>query len=66
MMIKQQSDIWKWWGKLKAWCCSTVELAKKLSPNIVLMDISMPDLNGIDATHQITTPARRRLPAWLR
>jgi DNA-binding NarL/FixJ family response regulator len=32
----------------------TVELAKKLSPNIVLMDISMPDLNGIDATLQIT------------
>jgi DNA-binding NarL/FixJ family response regulator len=30
-----------------------VELAKKLSPNIVLMDISMPDLNGIDATLQI-------------
>ncbi len=30
-----------------------VELAKKLSPNIVLMDISMPDLNGIDATVQI-------------
>jgi DNA-binding NarL/FixJ family response regulator len=32
---------------------STVELARKLSPNIVLMDISMPDLNGIDATKQI-------------
>jgi two-component system response regulator NreC len=30
-----------------------VELARKLSPNIVLMDISMPDLNGIDATLQI-------------
>jgi DNA-binding NarL/FixJ family response regulator len=32
---------------------ATVELAKKLSPEIVLMDISMPDLNGIDATQQI-------------
>ncbi len=32
---------------------TTVELAKKLSPNVVLMDISMPDLNGIDATQQI-------------
>ncbi|MGA2582071.1 MAG: response regulator transcription factor [Tepidisphaeraceae bacterium] len=40
---------------------STVELAKKLSPEIVLIDISMPDLNGIDATHQITalSPAPR-------
>jgi DNA-binding NarL/FixJ family response regulator len=31
----------------------TIELAKKLSPSVVLMDISMPDLNGIDATMQI-------------
>jgi DNA-binding NarL/FixJ family response regulator len=31
----------------------TVELTKKLSPSVVLMDISMPDLNGIDATQQI-------------
>jgi len=30
-----------------------VELASKLSPHIVLMDISMPDLNGVDATQQI-------------
>ncbi len=39
----------------------TVELARKFSPNIVLMDISMPDLNGIDATQQITalSPATR-------
>jgi DNA-binding NarL/FixJ family response regulator len=38
-----------------------VELSKKLSPNIVLMDISMQDLNGIDATHQIVamSPALR-------
>jgi len=32
---------------------SAVELAQKLSPDIVLMDISMPELNGIDATQQI-------------
>jgi DNA-binding NarL/FixJ family response regulator len=30
-----------------------VELAKRLFPDVVLMDISMSDLNGIDATHQI-------------
>jgi DNA-binding NarL/FixJ family response regulator len=30
-----------------------VELAQNLNPNIIIMDVSMPDLNGIDATHQI-------------
>jgi DNA-binding NarL/FixJ family response regulator len=32
---------------------SAVELAQKLAPDIVLMDITMPELNGIDATQQI-------------
>ncbi|HYA88685.1 MAG TPA: response regulator transcription factor [Nitrospirota bacterium] len=32
---------------------SAVQLAAKLMPNIVIMDISMPGLNGIDATCQI-------------
>jgi len=32
---------------------STVELAKKLSPDVVVMDVGMPDLNGIGATEQI-------------
>jgi two-component system response regulator NreC len=31
----------------------TVELVKELSPDLVIMDIGMPDLNGIDATRQI-------------
>ena len=32
---------------------STVELTRELSPDMVIMDIGMPDLNGIDATRQI-------------
>jgi DNA-binding NarL/FixJ family response regulator len=31
-----------------------VRLAEELSPNVVIMDIGMPKLNGIDATAQIT------------
>lgn len=30
-----------------------VELAKSLRPNIVIMDINLPGINGIEATHQI-------------
>jgi DNA-binding NarL/FixJ family response regulator len=32
---------------------AAVELAQKLLPDVVLMDITMPELNGIDATQQI-------------
>ena len=32
---------------------SAVELAKKLRPRIVIMDIAMPRLNGIEATRRI-------------
>lgn len=32
---------------------ATVQLAKKLSPEVVIMDVAMPDLNGIEATRQI-------------
>jgi DNA-binding NarL/FixJ family response regulator len=32
---------------------TTVRLARKLSPDVVVIDVSMPDLNGIEATRQI-------------
>ena len=30
-----------------------VRLARELSPQVVIMDVSMPDLNGIEATRQV-------------
>ena len=34
---------------------TTVQLAQELTPDIVIMDIGMPELNGIEATHRIKT-----------
>ena len=34
---------------------TTVQLTEKLRPDVVIMDISMPDMNGIDATYQIVS-----------
>jgi DNA-binding NarL/FixJ family response regulator len=34
---------------------ATVAMAKDLSPEVVVMDIGLPDLNGIEATRQITS-----------
>jgi DNA-binding NarL/FixJ family response regulator len=32
---------------------STLQMVKDLQPDVVVMDIAMPDLNGIEATYQI-------------
>ncbi len=36
----------------------TVQLVQELLPNIVIMDIGMPDLNGIEATRQIAAKTK--------
>ena len=36
-----------------------VELAKRLHPDVVVMDLSLPELNGLDATRQILSEAPR-------
>lgn len=32
----------------------TVSLARQLEPDVVVMDVTMPDMNGVDATQKIT------------
>jgi two-component system response regulator NreC len=36
-----------------------VELAEKLQPDLVIMDVTMPELNGIEATRRLVTAAPR-------
>lgn len=36
---------------------SAVRLARELSPQVVIMDVGMPDLNGIEATRQVLADA---------
>jgi DNA-binding NarL/FixJ family response regulator len=34
---------------------SSVEMARDLAPDLVLMDVNLPGINGLDATRQILT-----------
>ena len=38
---------------------TTTKLARKLLPHIIIMDIGMPEMNGIDATRQIVAENKR-------
>ena len=33
--------------------CTTIQFIQEFSPQVVIMDISMPDLNGVEATRRI-------------
>ena len=34
-----------------------LSLAEQLRPDVVIMDVAMPDMNGMEATHRITDSA---------
>ncbi len=34
---------------------TALDLVKSLNPHVVVMDVGMPELNGVEATHRITT-----------
>src|ERR1700760_4619364 len=40
-----------------------LQLAREMLPDLILMDVRLPDMNGIDACRQIKTdPATRMIP----
>jgi len=42
---------------------AAVEMAKQLRPDLIIMDITMPNLNGADATRQILESPCRFTPS---
>ena len=57
----------------------TLEIARREKPDVIIMDIAMPDINGIEATRQLKSEMknikivalsmhsdRRSLPGWRR
>jgi DNA-binding NarL/FixJ family response regulator len=36
-------------------CSTTIRLIQEFSPQVVILDISLPDANGVDATRQIVS-----------
>jgi DNA-binding NarL/FixJ family response regulator len=53
-LIKQERPKWEVLGEATDGA-SAVQLASELSPDIIIMDISMSGLNGIEATRRITS-----------
>ena len=41
-----------------------VELAEKLHPDVAVMDVAMPELNGIEATRRMSGRRRRARACW--
>jgi DNA-binding NarL/FixJ family response regulator len=43
----------------------SVEMARELSPDLVLMDVNLPGINGLDATRQILSDGSGRVVVLL-
>ena len=62
-LIEQQSEM-KVIGEAKDGN-KAVQLTKSLSPDVVIMDVSMPNLNGVEATKYIIQEKPDRLLSFL-